>query len=571
MTASTSTRAAATGAVKAAGPAANANVVASADAAGNPTVATTGGVGGLPLDIVDVVVVGSGAAGSHMAARFAEGGKRVVILEAGPARKPADLISSTLYARRVKWTGPPVLDEGQNPVGFVFNAAFGTGGAAMHHYAVWPRLHPEDFDMHSRHGRGLDWPLTYTDLAPYYDRVQLEAGVSGDAAKEIWRPAGAPYPMPAVPVYPQGAAIARGFNKLGKTVAPLPLAVTSTSYQGRNPCLWDGWCDSGCPIGALANPLTIHLPRAATAGAQLVNDAAVTRIVTSDDGARATGVEVVMKDGSRHTVRARLVVLAAFSVENPRLLLASATARHPQGLGNSGDFVGRYIMTHAAGLVYGLFDEETRPYMGAFGGQLVNQDSYPKTTHQPQGGFGSYQWMIAQAVKPNDLLGISTTRPDLFGAALHDFMKRAAHGFAGMTAVVEDLPVAQNRVTLESSQKDTHELPLARVTHDTHLESVALWRASLAEGKEVMAAAGAREVWTGPPGSMHIMGGTIMGSSAANSVTNSYGQLHEIPNLVVAGPGLFPTSGGVNPTFTVHALAARSAEHLLATWKQLAP
>ena len=137
-----------------------------------------------------------------------------------------------------------------------------------------------------------------------------------------------------------------------------------------------------------------------------------------------------------------------------------------------------------------------------------------------------------------------------------------------MTAVVEDLPVADNRVTL-STQTDAHGVPIARVTHDTHSESVSLWKASLAEGKEIMAAAGAREVWTGPPGSMHIMGGTVMGTSAASSVTNSYGQLHDIPNLVVAGPGLFPTSGGVNPTFTVHALAARSAERLLASWKQL--
>ncbi len=524
--------------------------------------------GTLPREPVDVIVIGSGAAGSNMAARFAEGGRRVLILEAGPARGPADLVSSTLYARRVKWTGPPVLDEGSNPVGFVFNAAYGTGGAAMHHYAVWPRLHAEDFDMRARHGRGLDWPLGYADLAAFYDRVQLEAGISGDAAKEVWRPAGAPYPMPPVPVFPQGAVIARGFAKLGKTVAPLPLAVTTTNYQGRARCLWDGWCDSGCPIGALANPLTVHLPRAWAAGAQLVNDAPVTKILTSDDGTRATGVEVARRDGSRRTVHAKLIVLAAFSVQNPRLLLASASRKHPQGLGNSGGFVGRYIMTHAAGLVFGLFDEETRPYMGAFGGQLLNQDSYPKTTHRASGAFGSYQWMIAQAVKPNDLLGISTTRAELFGPALQDFMKRAARGFAGMTAVVEDLPVADNRVTL-SDRRDAHGVPLARVSHDTHPESVSLWKACLAEGKEVMAAAGATETWTGPAGSMHIMGGTIMGTSASNSVTNGYGQVHDIPNLVIAGPGLFPTSGGVNPTFTVHALAARSAEHLLATWAQV--
>ena len=138
-----------------------------------------------------------------------------------------------------------------------------------------------------------------------------------------------------------------------------------------------------------------------------------------------------------------------------------------------------------------------------------------------------------------------------------------------MTAVCEDLPVADNRITL-TDQRDAHGVPIARVTHTTHDESVALWKAALAEGKEVMQAAGAKEVWTGPQGSMHIMGGTVMGSSASNSVTNGFGQLHDIPNLVVAGPGLFPTSAGVNPTFTVHALAARSAGHLLANWKQVA-
>jgi choline dehydrogenase-like flavoprotein len=523
---------------------------------------------GLPTEAVDVIVVGSGAAGSIMAARLAEGGKRVLILEAGPARDAGHLISSTLYARRLKWSGTPVIEAGKNPVGYVFNAGFGVGGAAMHHYAVWPRLHEEDFDMRTRHGRGLDWPIRYSDLAPYYDQVQAEAGISGDAEQELWRPPGAPYPLPPVKVFPQGELIARGFERLGKKVAPLPLAVTSTAYKGRAACIWDGWCDAGCPIGALANPLTVYLPRALAAGADLIADTTVTKVLTSPDGARAIGVEVLTKEGTYREVRADLVVLAAFAIENPRILLASATDRHPRGLGNSNDLVGRYIMTHAAGLVFGLFDEDTQPYMGAFGGQLVNQDSYPKTTHAASGGFGSYQWMIAQAVKPNDLLGISTTRPDLFGAKLHDFMKRAVRGFAGMTAVVEDLPVAENRVTLAAG-KNAEGAPLAHVVHDTHPDSVALWQASLTEGKKVFEAAGAKEVWTGNPGTMHIMGGTIMGRSHTDSVTNSYGQLHDIRNLVLAGPGLFPTSGGVNPTFTVHAVAARSAEHLLKTWKNV--
>lgn len=514
---------------------------------------------------IDAIVVGSGAAGSAMAARLAAGGKQVLILEAGPRRSQADLVSSTLWARRLKWNGAPVIEDGAHPVGHVFNASSGTGGAAMHHYAVWPRMHEEDFEMHSRYERGLDWPLRYADLAPFYDEVQAECGVSGDAEQEIWRPPGTPYPMPPVPRFEQGDIVARGFEKMGMRVAPLPLAVTSRAFKGRPACLWDGWCDAGCPIGALANPLTIHLPKALAAGAELVHDAPVVKILTNDDGNLATGVEVARDDGTRQRFHADVVVLAAFAVQNPRLLLASAGGRHENGLGNKNDMVGRYVMSHAAGLVYGLFDEPTRHYMGAFGGQLVNQDGYAKDTHAGAGAFGSYQWMIAQAVKPNDLLGIATTRADLSGNDLHRFMKQAAHGFAGMTAVIEDLPDADNRVTL-ADKRDDHGVPQARVTHDSHPDSVLLRKAALEEGQAVFRAAGADAVWTGPPGPMHIMGGTVMGDDPATSATNSYGQLHDIPNLVVAGPGLFPTSAGVNPTFTVHALAARSAAWLLEHW-----
>lgn len=522
----------------------------------------------LPAEKIDAVVVGSGAAGSVMAATLAAGGKEVLILEAGPERGNPDLVSSALWARRLKWSGAPVLEGGEHPVGHTFNAGSGVGGSAMHQYAVWPRLHREDFELRSRYERGLDWPLGYEDLAPYYDRVQREAGISGDAEREVWRPPGEPYPMPPVPVFAQGEIVARGFDELGMRVAPLPLAVNSTGYRGRPPCLWDGWCDAGCPIGALANPLTTYLPKAFAAGAKLESNATVTRILTGDDGERATGVEVAFPGGERGTVRADLVVLAAFSIQNPRLMLASATDRHPHGLGNSSGTLGRYVMSHSAGLIYGLFDEDTQCHTGAFGGQLVNQDGYGKETHARLGAFGSYQWMIAQAVRPNDLLGIGPTRPGVFGEDLHDFMRRAARGFASMTAVVEDLPLPANRVTLDE-RTGALGVPLAKVTHTGDAASTALWNATLIEGRRVFEAAGAEEVWTGPRGAMHIMGGTVMGADPRSSVTNGYGQVHDVPNLVVAGPGLFPTSGGVNPTFTVHALTLRAAEHLLEHWGDL--
>lgn len=524
----------------------------------------------IPDDKVDAIVVGSGAAGSAMAAKLAVGGKQVVVLEAGPERKNEDLVSSGIWARRLKWGGDPVIEEGENPVGYVFNAGHGTGGSAMHHYAVWPRFHQADFRTRSLYDEGADWPIEYGELRAYYDDVQEECGISGDAEREIWRPPGEPYPMPGVPVFAQCEILARGFERLGMTTAPLPLAVNSTAYKGRAPCIWDGWCDAGCPIGALANPLTIHLPVALGAGAILATSSPVTRILTNDDGDYVTGVEYATETGEKKSLMADLVVMAAFSIQNPRLLLASATDKHPNGLANSSGTVGRFIMAHPAALVYGLFPEETQCFMGAFGGQLVNQDGYAKDTHADSGAFGSYQWMIGQAVKPNDLLGIAITRPDLMGDDLHAFMKQSVKHFASMTGVIEDLPLAENAVTL-SDQLDGNGVPLARVTHSTHAKSKALWAAALEEGKAVFEAAGATEVWTGPQASMHIMGGTIMGDDPRSSVTNSYGQCHDIANLVIAGSGLFPTSAGVNPTYTIHALTARAGDYLLQNWGSIVP
>ena len=524
----------------------------------------------VPDEKVDAIVVGSGAAGSAMAAKLAVGGKKVVILEAGPARGNEDLVSSAIWARRLKWGGDPVIEEGDNPVGNVFNAGYGVGGGAMHHYAVWPRLHEEDFQSRTLYDEGADWPISYDDIRSCYDDVQEECGIAGDADREIWRPPGAPYPMPGVPLFTQGEVLARGFEKQGMSTAPLPLAVTSIPYKGRPPCIWDGWCDAGCPIGALANPLTIHLPVALRAGAILATRSVVTRVLTNQSGAYVTGVEYATGTGEKKELMADLVVLAAFAIQNPRLLLASTSDRHPNGVANSSGAVGQYIMAHPAALVYGLFEEQTQCWMGAFGGQLVNQDSYAKDTHAGAGAFGSYQWMIANAVKPNDLLGIATTRPDLFGDDLHEFMKHSAQHFASMTGVVEDLPVAANAVTL-SDQLDANGTPLAKVTHTTHAKSKALWQVALDEGKAIFEAAGATEVWTGPQAAMHIMGGTVMGDEPQSSVTNSYGQCHDVANLIIAGPGLFPTSAGVNPTYTIHALTARAGDYLLQNWHSIIP
>ena len=515
----------------------------------------------IPLeDTFDLIVVGSGAAGSVMAAQAARAGKRVLILEAGPERNLQDLVSSQIWARRLKWSGAPVEEEGNLKIGHGFNCGWGTGGSAVHQFAVWPRLHENDFKTATQYGKGQDWPLEYRDLQPYYDTVQAEVGLSGDAVAEKWRPPGEKYPMPPTPVFPQGRVIEKGFQALGMGVAPIPLAINSVPYKGRNACMYDGWCDAGCPIGALANPLVTYLSWARQAGAELRNEAVVTRVLHDTSGRKVTGVAYCDANGKQHEVYANAVVLAAFCVQNARLLLASASDKHPGGLSNSNDMVGRFLMTHPANSVYGLFADETLPYQGPTGGQLINHDHY----RQKRNGeaYGSYQWLIANALKPNDLLGIANTRPDIYGPALQEFMRSAVTHMGNMVFVGEDIPLAQNRVAL-SSKRDQYGVPLARAVHNITAPTAALCEAAVAEGLAIFKAAGAAAPWAGPRFGMHLMGGTIMGANPKTSVADSYGRCHELDNLYIAGSGLFPSSGAVNPTFTIHALTLRAAEHVV--------
>src|SRR5262249_43390900 len=140
--------------------------------------------GDMANEKVDVVIVGSGASGSTFAAVLAKAGKRVVVLEQGPDWQLSDLISSDFWGRRIKPAGGPFLLEGKNPVSYGYQGGWGVGGAALHYFANFPRLLANDFKIKSEHGRAMDWPISYSDVAPFYDKVAKDIGVSGDAKAE---------------------------------------------------------------------------------------------------------------------------------------------------------------------------------------------------------------------------------------------------------------------------------------------------------------------------------------------------------------------------------------------------
>src|ERR1700719_851179 len=501
---------------------------------------------------VDVVIVGAGASGSVYAAVLAKAGKKVVVMDNGPDWQTSDLISSDIWGRRVKPAGAPFILEGKHPISMGAQGGWGVGGAALHYFANFPRLLPNDFTIKSEHGRAHDWPISYQDVAPYYDKVARDVGVSGAARAEgVGRPAGEPYPMPPMKTFRNGQVWLKGFEANGIRMVPAAVGMNSTEFKGRAACIYDGWCHVGCPIGALANPLVTFLADARKAGAEVRAWSTVTRVLTDASGNRV------------------IVVLAAWAAQNPRLLLNSATDKHEKGLVNANGLVGKYIMTHFASGTNAMFDEDVENHMGTTGAQYMSYERYGKTAHK--GAFGSTFIVAGYAIKVSGLRGLSNTRPDLFGPDLHAFIKRATKNLARMNAFGEEQPKIENRLEL-ASEKAEFGMPLGRIIHSYDDNDAALWNANFEEGLRIAKATDAKDVWQGRAvqPTIHLMGGTIMGTGPANSVVNSFGQTHEIANLYCAGPGIFATAGASNPTYTIFALSMRGAENLAKNWSTVA-
>jgi choline dehydrogenase-like flavoprotein len=428
----------------------------------------------------------------------------------------------------------------------------------------WPRLTPSDFRVRSLDGVADDWPLTYEELEPYYDRIAREIGVAGLAGDPAY-PEGDDLPLPPLPLGDGVTDVVRAHDRLGWHWWPAPSAVLSAPYRGRHPCAQWGSCMQGCPEGAKASTDVTHWPAAIEHGARLVTGARVTRLVT--DGARLVrGAEYVDAAGREHLAEADVVVLAANAVGTARLLLLSADARRPEGLANSSGLVGRRLMMHPFAVVTGVFEEAFETWKGNVGSRIHSLQFYE--TDESRGFVRGAKWSLA----PSTGGPMNAAMPARAGTAVwgpeHHRRVRERFGHCLSWGIFgEDLPGEGNRVELDPDLVDSSGLPAPRVSYTTSENSRRLLAFHVERARESMLEAGAMTVDTLPqmrPAGWHLLGTARMGTDPATSVVDPRGRAHDLDNLYVADGSLFVTAGGVNPTNTISALALRVADGLVA-------
>jgi len=506
-------------------------------------------------DAVDYVVVGVGSAGGVLVQRLARAGFRVVGLEAGPFwDTERDWVSDEAGSHQLYWEDQRVTG-GSDPLALgANNSGKGVGGGSVHWASFTPRLHPSDFETYTRDGVGVDWPLSYDDIRPYYEQLELEMPVAGPAYYPWGHPHGyayGPHPMGGV-----GNALIKGCSALDIPVSiGGPVAILSGSHGDRPHCIYRGFCIQGCKVGAKASTLITHVPDAIANGAE-IRDRSMAYRIELGANRRVTGVHYFADDGNAHVQRAKAVIVSGYAIETPRLLLNSACAGFENGLANTSGTVGRYLMAQAGNVVLGRFEEPVRMYK-APPAHALTEEFYET---DPRNDFA--RGFAIQTVGPLPLAFAKQmiAAKKAWGWGLRREMMDYNH-WAGFGLLGEILPWDDNRVTL-AEETDRFGIPVGHVSFNLRDNDKKLIKAGKDKTMEVMWAAGATEV-VQEARYAHLVGGARMGHDPSNSVVDAFGRSHDIVNLFVCDGSVLPTQGSANPGLTIQALAARTADYLV--------
>jgi len=516
----------------------------------------------------DVLVIGAGAAGSVAAKHLAEAGFSVVCLEQGGWRSagefPGDKLEFELLVER-DWNADPNVrrrpedypteSSSSEIAPAMFNAV---GGSTIHFGAQWARMRPVDFKVRTAEGVGDDWPVSYEELLPYYERLDVEMGVSGMAGDPAYPPGAGP-PLPPLPIGKIGRTAAEGMNRLGWHWWPAAHAIPSQPRDNQARCARRGTCMFGCPEGAKGSTDLTLWPDALRAGAKLITGARVREITTNGNGL-ATGALWIDREGVEHRQKADVVVLAANGIGTPRLLLLS-------DLANSSGLVGKRLMLHPYMSVLGIYDDDLESWLGPWGTPLLSLQF--ADTDESRGFARGAQWDVMPIGGPLMALARYDDLPfdERWGPKLHDLLRRTVGRAFDWGIGIEDLPSEDNFVAIHGSLTDSDGIPAPKIVYRVDGDGRKNLAWQIERAKEAHEAAGAVDTvvtdWSS--WGWHLLGTCRMGDDPATSVVDRWGRAHDVANLFVIDGSVFVTSGPQPPTATIAANAARCTAHLIAT------
>lgn len=544
----------------------------------------------MALKRVNAVIVGAGAGGGVVAKELATAGLSVVLLERGKWYTAADCRKDDLRNQRTTALGnafgpddernPRVLvdEQGEHVVlasegGYSNNAACVGGGTFSYGAMAWRYLE-KDFRMRSTYGAVEnstleDWPITYTDIEPFYEKAEWEMGVSGDDTNNIFKaPRRKPLPMPPLAPNREYQILYPAAKRLGLHPFDIPMLRNTVPYNGRRSCMRCRWCVGfACELSARTGTHNTVIPTALATGNCELRTECMTKEVVLDDRGRALGVAYFDENGHLQRQEADLVIVCGGAIESARLLLNSKHRLFPNGLGNRYDWVGRNLQSHTYPAAIGLFEQETYDDIGP--GASIAICDY---SHGNKG-------MVGGAMLANEFIRLpyqfmNSTPPWIsrWGLEHKQWVRDAYRRTITVMGPVQEMPVFDARVQADPKVRDAWGIPVARLSGGRHPHTIEVARYIAGRAEEWLKEAGATQIWKrGAPrslsGGQHQAGTCRMGNDPKTSVVDRNCRVHDIDNVYVIDASVHVTNGGMNPALTILANAYRASAALLGAWK----